>query len=339
MLVKIDVFKNILDNNLVYIKMDDSFLGILRNKIIHDYKSLRNYSGQGPKIDYYLLKYEFGYAKYHNFARFYKIIKDLDIGDEEFFQNIEAFKCWGSRRKEPLYLPREIELDEAFIEGYALYLAEGDTGFNGKTIPKKLRFTNSELVVIKYFIKWLKVYFPNNFFYLNVIFPSKQNCHKSFLGHIKTYLNLDSNQIRVKKEFYNKQIKYKVCFDQAIVINLILIIESLIKNAVKKDKKLMQAYIRGMMIGEGTAYLNRSRYVRIEMRNEKEIKYLYSLFQVLGYNCKPSLRSERVNMWSIYIGAKQLEKFYNEIGFGIHQPRQKILEKAVNKKLRVNQFM
>lgn len=60
---------------------------------------------------------------------------------------------------------------------------------------------------------------------------------------------------------------------------------------------------------------------------------------VVLLQCNSSLRKERKNMWSIYIGAKQLEKFYNEIGFGIHTRRQKILENAVSKKLRVNQYI
>ena len=93
-----------------------------------------------------------------------------------------------------------------------------------------------------------------------------------------------------------------------------------------------------MMIGEGTAYFNRSRYVRIEMRNEKEIKYLHRLLTMLGFDCKPVLRQNRESHWSLYIGAKQLDKFAKEIGFGVHQERQKILEEANQKILRVNQY-
>ncbi|MBT9169475.1 MAG: hypothetical protein DDT19_02835 [Syntrophomonadaceae bacterium] len=339
MIVKINTNKILLENDLVFIKLNNSFIQNLRKSLIRKYKSLRNYNEKILKINYTTLKYGFLYAKYHNFQRFYKITQDLDIDKDDFFQNIEAFKSWGSRRKELLYLPIEIEIDEFFVEGYALYLAEGDTGFNGKTIPSKLRFTNSNLGVIKYFINWINRYFPNNYFYLNIIIPNGIDVKEDFVDVVKVYTGLDKRQIKITKDFYNKQIKYRVCFDRAIVINLILKIEESIKKAARADEKLARAYIRGMMIGEGTAYFNKSRYVRIEMRNEKEIKYLYNLFQVLGYDCKPSLRSERINMWSIYIGAKQLEKFYNEIGFGIHQPRQEILEKAVNKKLRINQYV
>jgi len=339
MVTKININKILLDNYLVFIKLNNLFIQNLRRIIIQKYKSLRNYNEQILKINYPTLKYEFTYAKYHNFQRFYKIAQDLNIDEDDFFRNIKAFKSFGSRRKEQLYLPRAIEVDKFFVEGYALYLAEGDTGFNGKTIPSKLRFTNSNLDVIKYFIKWIRRYFPNNYFYLNIIIPDGMNIEENLIDIIKNNTALDIRQIKIVKDFYNKQIKYRVCFDQTIVIYLILKIEDLIKEIIKTDRELTRAYIRGMMIGEGTVYFNRSRYVRIEMRNEKEIKYLYGLFQILGYNCKPSLRSNRLNMWSIYIGAKQLEKFYNEIGFGIHRPRQEILERAVNKGLRINQFV
>ena len=145
-------------------------------------------------------------------------------------------------------------------------------------------------------------------------------------------------KLKFKSEDYNKIIKYKLCFDNAIFIDLILSLEDTIKDLCSKDPKLAAAYARGMMIGEGTAYFGKSRYVRIEMRNEKEIKYLYRLLTMLDYDCKPLLRSKRHNMWSLYIGAKQLDKFAKEIGFGVHQKRQQILEQGVNKVLRVNQY-
>lgn len=74
------------------------------------------------------------------------------------------------------------------------------------------------------------------------------------------------------------------------------------------------------------------------MKNKEEIHYLHEIFTMLGFKCKPSLRTTRENMWSIYIGAKQLKKYYDEIGFGVHKKRQRILKSAVNKKLRVNQY-
>jgi len=256
----------------------------------------------------------------------------LGISKEELYTHIIGFYHWGSH-KDCIQIPKLLEIDEFFVEGYALYLAEGDTGFSGDTRPRKFRFTNSEITVINHMIRWISTYLPKIESYVNVINPSGNDINFENVGRL-----INNDQIRFKEDSYNQVVKYRLCVDSAVIIDLILAIEDKIKELCKKDKKLAAAYTRGMMIGEGTAYFNKSRYVRIEMRNEKEIKYLHQLFTLLGFECKPSLRNERHDMWSIYISAKQLMKYYDEIGFGIHEKRQVILEKAINKKLRVNQY-
>ena len=337
--MKLDIFNYLLTNSLIYVKIDSSFLKKIKILINKNYKNLRNFNLLALKINYGTLKYEFRKAEYHPLSRFLKITKLVGVHKEEILENIKGFRISGSHRKKETILPREVEINENFIEGYSLYLAEGDTGFNGRTFPRKLRFTNSNLEVIKFFIQWLGIYFPRVDFYLNIILPAGMLIPKNLVGQISNELSLDINQIKLKNDYYNKIIKYRICCDNAILIDLILSLEKIIKGSCLNNKNLSKFYIRGMMIGEGTAYFNKSRYVRIEMRNKAEIKYLHKLFRGLGFDCKTHLRSERENMWSIYIGAKQLKKFYNEIGFGIHQERQKILEEAVNKILRVNQYV
>ena len=182
-------------------------------------------------------------------------------------------------------------------------------------------------------IKWLNTHLPANDSYVDVIIPRGM---KIITKDIKKLINHPI--LKFKNEDYNKLVKYKLCFNNALAIDLVLSLENTIKDLCSRDPKLAAAYTRGMMIGEGTAYFGKSRYVRIEMRNEKEIKYLHRLLAMLGYDCKPLLRSTRHNMWSLYIGAKQLDKFAKEIGFGVHAERQRILEKGATKVLRVNQY-
>lgn len=337
--MRINTYDFLIDNNISHIKVDEVFRKKIKEKIIQKYSSLREYNFQKLKICYGTLKLEFNKNKYFKFNRLLKITEDIGISKEEVFSHIKAFFARGSNTNRELILPKELIIDEQFVEGYTLYLAEGDTGFSGRTIPRKIRFTNSNLEVIRFFIQWLKTHFPGNDFSLSIILPLGITIFKNHISQISQRLNLSINQIKVTRGYYNKIMKYRVCCDQAILADLILSLEKIIKKACLNDKGLAAAYIRGMMIGEGTAYFNKSRYVRIEMKNEKEIHYLHKLFQALSYSCKPSLRSERVNMWSIYIGAKQLKKFYDEIGFGAHRARQRILEEAVNKKLRINQYI
>jgi hypothetical protein len=335
----IDVFQIISKKPSIYVSISPSFLERIRSSIIKNYRSLRKFNREKIKINWSTFEYEFRKARYHLLSRLFKIGRILKISEKEILKNIRGFRVLGSRAKSDIILPHKIRINENFVEGYALYIAEGDTGLSGKKLPKKLRFTNSDLNVIRFFIQWLNSHFPGVDFYLNVILPPETRISENFVNGVEKELSLNGKRIKIKKDHYNKKVKYRVCADNAILVDLILSLDKKIKNICLKNKKLARAYIRGMMIGEGTAYFNKSRYVRIEMRNEKEIKYLHKLFRMLGFNCRPYLRSERENMWSIYIGAKQLKKFYNEIGFGVHQERQKILEAAVNKKLRVNQYV
>lgn len=319
--------------NRIHIKINYRFFCKIKSNIIKKYNCLRRYNQKILRINYPTLKWEFKKNNYHPFKRILIIISHIGISKKELYNNIVGFYHWGSPRMEVIYLPRYTEVNEFFVEGYALYLAEGDTGFNGSKKPRKVRFTNSNIDVINHFIKWINTYYPKNRFYVNIILPLHT---KIDFKNIKNPINADT--IKWQWSNYNKIIKYKVCLDSAIVLDLILSMNKKIKQICSKDKKLASAYIRGMMIGEGTAYAKRSRYVRIEMKNETEIKYMYKLFTMLGFNCKPSLRTTREDMWSLYIGAKQLSSFNKFIGFGIHKERQRILEKGINKKLKVNQF-
>ncbi|MGV8171978.1 MAG: LAGLIDADG family homing endonuclease [Candidatus Woesearchaeota archaeon] len=266
------------------------------------------------------LIFEFKKNAYHPFHRILRIIKDINISDNELFDNIIGFYHRGSHR-EFVKIPRFLEAGESFVEGYALYLAEGDNGWNGFTRPRKFRFTNSEISVIDHMINWLNKYFPGINKYLVVIKP---------LNHKGDIITEHKIPFKITEDKYNKIVKYRLCADNAILIDLFLSLEKTIKELCSRDHDLARAYIRGMMIGEGTVYSNRMRYVRIEMRNGKEIGYIHRLLVMLGFDCKISYRTTRENMWSIYIGTGQLRKFYNEIGFGVHEKRQKKLREAIS---------
>ncbi len=310
--IRLNLYDFLIDNSVVHVKIDKYFRDLIHKKLIDKYDSLRKYHYGRFRVTYGALKNDFNLNTYFKLHRLLRIANDVDISREDVFNHVLSFFAYGSNKNKQVIIPKEITIDEQFVEGFALYLAEGDTGLSGDKIPRKFRFTNSEIDVIEHMAKWINKYLPGNESYLMAITPSEGN--------------------------YNKIIKYRLCLDSAIIIDLILAMDTKIKNICSNNPKLAAAYIRGMMIGEGTAYFNKSRYVRIEMRNEKEIKYLHRLFTLLGFNCRPSLRTNRHNMWSIYIGAKQLKRYNDLIGLGIHSKRQAILERAVNKKLRVNQY-
>ena len=337
---KIHVYDYLRNSKIAFVLVRNSIRKHILNEIKLKYGNKRKYAHEILKISANTLDSELYNNKYLKFDRLLKIIGTLGISTPIFYDYIISFYAKGSNTCKEIVLPRELEINEFFVEGYALYLAEGDNGSNGKTLPRKVRFSNSELAVHKRFINWLNTYFPNNDFYFNVMIPYPKILTQEHRNHIVSYINLDERQLKVKTYKWKRKtgFVYKTCLDSALLIDFILAVENKVKELCLQDGKLAAAYIRGMMIGEGTAYFNKSRYVRIEMKNEKEIKYLHELFVLLGYDCKPTLRTTRSNMWSLLIGAKQLKKYYEEIGFGIHEKRQKILEKAANKVLKVNQY-
>jgi len=329
----VDVYGYLKYFGRLYVKVDKKLRAKIKEKIAENYRSLADYNRQELNINVGTLRDQLNRSTYFQFQRLLKVIQSLDVSKEELLSNIKQFYYWGSRNRHILRIPREIEIDEFFVEGYALYLAEGDTGLNGNSRASEFVFTNSEVGVINHMIRWVKTFFPGNHLYVRVINPEGESVN---FETFRKLINLD--KIKFKVGYYNKIPKYRVCLNLRFVIDLMFAIENRIREAYKTNEKLAAAYVRGMMIGEGTAYFNKSRYVRIEMRNEKEIKYLHKLFTLLGFDCKPYLRTNRHNMWSLYIGAKQLRRYYDLIGFGVHKKRQAILEKAVNKKLRVNQY-
>jgi hypothetical protein len=231
----LDIFEILSKHRSIYVNIDSFFIKKIKSLIIENYKSLTRFNYQELKINYGTLKHEFQKAKYHSFLRLLKITKILKINKEEIFENIRGFRVLGSHRENDLFLPRRISVNENFVEGYALYLAEGDSGSCGQTIPRKVRFTNANLEVIKFFIQWLKTYFlKNDDFYLNIILPFGITIPRKFINQITKKLNLNINQIKVRNDFYNKKIKYRICYDRAILINLILNLENIIKKNVSK---------------------------------------------------------------------------------------------------------
>lgn len=338
---KIDIFEYICKtesiNKRCYVKLNSLWWEKIRFLIKTKNRDLYKWSRK-LKINYYTAKYEISKASYHSLKRLLLIVNLLDVSKKEIIDNIIGFRVMGSTHHGDVILPRCIIIDNQFVEGYALYLAEGDTGANGDTIPRKLRFTNSELSVINLFIRWLKKNFPLIDFYVSVIQPPELTLPVNYPKYLSQKLKINRQKFRVTRDYYNKKVKYRVCCDNALLIDLFLSWNSLIKKACLENKTLAEAYIKGMMAGEGTIYFKRSRYVRIEMRNKTEIYYVHKLLKALGYKNKCTVRSNRPNMWSIFIGAKELKKFAEEIGFGSQEKRNKLLKKAVNKKLKKNQY-
>ena len=152
-------------------------------------------------------------------------------------------------------------------------------------------------------------------------------------------MGLDSIKVNNWNAKRKSGVCYRVCLDSAVIIYLFLELKKQVKELVQKDDNLMRAYIRGMMMGEGTVHHKGSfHYVRIEMKNKEEILFLASLFEKLGFRFTCKERGTRKGIWYIYIGGKDnLLKYYETIGFGALEKRQRVLEKIAEWYTNLNQ--
>jgi len=310
--------------NTVFTSVEHAFTEKLIEKIKKSYGTINQFNEKFFKIERHAFNWAFKNRYGHNFGRLLQICQLLDINEQELKSNIQGFYSWGSHNK-PVRIPEQIEITEMFVEGYALYIAEGDTGDSGVKKSRKVRFTNTNTSVINFFSGWLKQTFLEIPVYLVIFVPEKQDYEDTRPG-----INISDIRIKTSKGSYNKQIKYRLCMDNAITIDILLAIRETVRSAVREDAALAAAYLRGLMAGEGTVYNNRSKYVRLEMKNEPEIQLAKELLTNLNIDFTHHKRTTRERMESIYVGGKEnIRRYYELVGFGAHKGRQEKLRELV----------
>ena len=213
---KIITFDYLKNSKIAHAKVSNSFKKYLKNNILSKYKSLKEYHREKLDVNYRTIIAEFRLNRYFKFNRLLKIIEDFNIPRDQLYDEISALFARGSNTSKELKLNKELIIDEFFVEGYALYLAEGDNGSNGKTIPRKVRLINSEYPVLKNFQNWLDNYFPNNHYYFLIITPHNKVFTAEHYNFIKDYFNLNDNQIKTKVYQWKRRtgFVYKICLVQ-----------------------------------------------------------------------------------------------------------------------------
>lgn len=329
--MEIAAYEEIIKNDKICLKLKDDFFANLKLILYQKYGSLIAYNNKQLHESHQYARQIFLKNRYIHPRHVLQIIKDSDISKKELFANITGFRIKGSRREGVTKLTEVIEIDEFFAEGFALYLAEGDNGSNGTTTPNRVSLVNSDLNVIKHFAGWISKYFPRNEYYFVYLLPTRLQRDEQHIDNVKNLLGIDRIKVAAWNAKRKSNVCYRVCLTHAVIIYLILQIKETLKRIVSQNTKLMKAYIRGMMIGEGTVYHKENRhYVRIEMKNKDEVIFVANLLRKLEYKVTCKERGTRKGMWYVYFGGKRnLFKFYEEIGFGILEKRQSILREII----------
>ena len=148
--MNIDLYQLVRYEKNIYIKLPNSFKQFILRKIKRKFSNLTKYQQVKRKdIKYVTLRALLIYGEFTLLTHIIKIIKDLDINEKILFNQIQNFRMRGSKVNTPV--PRYLNPDPNFFLGYGLYIAEGDTGLNGNTIPCKVRFSNTTISIIFFF--------------------------------------------------------------------------------------------------------------------------------------------------------------------------------------------
>ncbi|MDD5651262.1 MAG: LAGLIDADG family homing endonuclease [Candidatus Nanoarchaeia archaeon] len=327
--MQVDLYNLIINEKGICVKISEEFKNLLINQIKEKFHSLSNYQKiKRSNIKYITLKAALKRGKTISIKILLYLIQDLDINKEELYKNIIYFRLNGGRIN--CYIPRYIKLDKQFIKGFSLYLAEGDTGLSGKTIPDKFRLTNTDLPIIFYFRNIILNYFNQKQEDIKYYIYLPKN-YKYTISEFCKLLNVNKNNLHI---YYDNTVtipKYRISLERKIFLLIFLKLDIIIKNLCLNNSELASAYLEGLSAGEGTAYCNKMKYVRIEMKNPREMKYVSSLLNLLNINHKLYERNTRKNMWNVCISRKEnLDKFAKLIGFSLCKKRQDILDKIVN---------
>ena len=212
---KINTYDYLKDFERIHVKIKDGLFCKIKNKIKSDYGSIGKFNEKYLKMNMKTLQFEFWKNAYHPFYRILIITKSLNISKNELYSDILGFYHWGSHNNCEVKIPIDLTIDEFFVEGYALYLAEGDTGFSGRARPRKFRFTNANVNVVNHMISWFSKYFAGLPSYILVHIPiENENLDYSY---IKALIN--HNELRFVKGHYNKIVKYNLFCYRAVFID------------------------------------------------------------------------------------------------------------------------
>ncbi len=211
-----------------------------------------------------------------------------------------------------------MKIDEDFVKGVAYYIGDGRM-----TAPRSLSTVNQDIETIKFFIKWLQIYFKFNLQNIKIkILIAQPLFNESILKKIfSKKLGIKYKEIHSVKQKYKSKPYHSDLVE--IWANNVLARRNfdksipLVKKRCLKNKKLAIAYVKGIMAAEGSPKYHKksgSRNVHLKMKDKKEIKYIGNLLNdVIGIKSNILKVKSEEGMWLITISGIEEIKRLNEL--------------------------
>ncbi len=251
-----------------------------------------------------------------------KFIADT-IGLKNYQRQIDFIKIGNNSKWIKIF---NLEIDENFIEGLGYYIGDGRTRTN-----RGISTINNENSVIKFFLYWLRNYFKTSSkdVKATVYMPNSNfNEYKIKREYSKEFdLLFTRIKVRPKKGKIRKPLIEIYLASSTLKLFLDRILEK-IKVLCLNDAKFAEAYIRGILISEGSVGYNSksgSRQVKIKMKSKSISEFNRICLEKVG--CTPSLNSTIDDMWLVLLsGYDDLERIHKIDGFRHHLKRKLKLE-------------
>lgn len=258
-------------------------------------------------------------------AFLWKVADIARVPKRELYEN--TISITAKRKSNAIPLTRELTVDEKFAEWFGLLKGDGSI----RKALYNVAFSNENPELHRFFmriaIERFKV--PQNLFYLSLRVPDSIRLNKNELNsQWSRKLGLSTRKIKV----YTKPslgIVADLFISSAALAWMIIAAEKEIKKIIDRSSpKVKGAYLRGILAAEGTVYPPK-HVVRITMKNEKEITFVYKILRELGIICSKRFYRER-GQWTIFIfGKANLERLLKNGGFGLNLKRNVLLKKLL----------
>ncbi|MBR9682317.1 MAG: hypothetical protein GOV02_01455 [Candidatus Aenigmarchaeota archaeon] len=330
----VDVYKIFRNDEKIRVNICKEFKSLIRKKIDERYDSITFYSKKITNSSHVLYNYFRNDRLNASLYLLSKICKDLNINEEQLFSNIRYFSLQGGHI--PIILPRIIDINENFMEGFAMFIGDGCVSKKSNIV-----FINSDKNLIKFFIKWLINHFKVDSSKIIVTIVTRPELDYTEYLNILKNANILENKINIIYDKNNiKKPCLKIYYPMVVFRKLFLNLKSIMKQKALRSDKLMRSYLRGIFSAEGSVRFNLPhKEVYIEMKDKNEIEFICKLLDEIGINYRKYNTSRKSrNFFKIYIAKiNDLTKLSSMRIFGHNLKRQKILDNGVKEYLRMHE--
>jgi len=319
----LDVSDLLNEDEAVRLVLDNSTREVLREHIRNKFGTFRSFS-EHEKIKF---------DTFHNWIRLDKKrrqprLKDLmrifDNNIPNIYNKKIVFYQLNNSTINKNLLPSKIIIDENFMLGLGIYIAEGN-----KRSSKKILISNTNSNIITFFNEWLSRYFgvKKEELYIYVYSPEKEFDENSLKKKYAKLLGVSNSQIRV---YYNRN-SSKECMMTA-VYNAFLkrILDGVIKNFDKLvDDKTAGSFITGVLSGDGSISFDPDGYYEICIAlGDNEVELAKKALDIIRVSYLSRYKNN-VNLLLIH-RKSNFTKILEIGGFGTFDDKNKVLKAAIS---------